>query len=74
MKQENRMLKETGSISKKEANEMRNAEKALHIEIAKLTEEKKVLNLVIQKKDLEVANVNKKIIDVTEDLKKSRFY
>lgn len=71
MKQENKMLQETGSISKKEAKEMRNAEKALQSEIEKLRDQNKAISLKLQQKEMEAATANRKVIELSEMLNKS---
>lgn len=65
------MLKETGSISKKEAKEIRNAETKLKNEIEKLQNEKKDLATKLQQKEMEAAMANKKLQEMSELIKES---
>ena len=59
LKQENKMLKETGSISKKEANEFRNAESLLKNQIKQLNDDKQNMNTLLKKREMELALANK---------------
>jgi outer membrane murein-binding lipoprotein Lpp len=67
------MLKETGSISKKEAKEIRNTENALKAQIEKLQEENKTISMQLQKKEMEAAMANKKLAEMNEVLQKSKY-
>jgi argininosuccinate lyase len=73
LKQQNKMLQETGSISKKEAKEIRNAEKALQNEIERLRDENKSISLKLQQKEMEAAISNRKVIELSELLSNSNF-
>ena len=53
------MLKETGSISKKEANEFRNAESLLKNQIKQLNDDKQNMNTLLKKREMELALANK---------------
>ena len=64
------MLQETGSVSKKEAKEMRNAETALQKEIERLKDENKAIGLKLQQKEMEAATANRKVIELSEMLNK----
>jgi len=62
------MLKETGSISKKEANMMRNTQQALQSQINKLNEDNKNIMKKFKEKELEALKATKKIAELTDQL------
>jgi hypothetical protein len=68
------MLKETGSVSKKEANEMRNSERALQNIIDKLKGDAKGLNNKIKQKEMETAMATKKVQELTDSFNESKIY
>ena len=72
LKHENKMLKETGSISKKEANEMRDTQKALQDQINKLEQDNKDIQERLQKKEMEALQATKKLADLTDELNESK--
>lgn len=66
------MLKETGSVSKKESNEMRNSERALKTQIDKLKEDAKAMSMKIKQKEMEAAVATKKVQELTDSLNQSK--
>lgn len=63
------MLKQTGSVSIKEAKDIKSKEQSLEAQIKKLKEQNSKLSNDLQKKQVEAAVANKKVAEMADLLK-----
>lgn len=63
------MLKQTGSVSIKEAKDIKSKEQSLEAQIKKLKEQNSKLSNDLQKKQVEAAVANKKVAEMADLMK-----
>lgn len=68
LRSQNKMLKETGSISKKEANDMRAEQRGLQNQIDHLKDENKEIKKKLKQKEIEIMKALKQIQELTDAL------